>query len=957
MKVAVVVAAVVAAVCWRGGEVGVRALPDVINIGAVLDAEDDMQEVAMRHAVQRINDDPAVLPVSKLLPYIDIQPADDSFHASKRVCNLLKMGMAAIFGPQSEKTANHVQSICDNKEIPHIETRYDYKLTRDAYSINLHPYPPSLSQAYYDILKALKWKSFVVLYDTNESLVRLQKILQDSSWKVHVRHLSPGGDHRPLLKQIPKSQETRILIDVKQDMIYQVLRQAGQVGLMTQYYSYFITSLDLNQVALEEFRHGGSNITGIQLLDPDSKAMRDMAEKWKRAEMNMGRVLPERFNKITTGAALMYDAVVLFSSALSTLDKSRRVHIRGLTCDGDDTWQHGNSLINYMKLFGSRAITSPAADPHRQIPYGRMNMNSYNPYGSHSTSRGMRGPYMPPIQNVSYVTDQVRLMGLTGLLKFDGAGFRSEFDLDIIELDINDRPKLLNTVGKWTLNGGANFTRTWANGSDPQDENLLNRTLIVSTALTPPYTMLKKSSEQLTGNDRFEGFCIDIIKEIAKQRGFNYTFTIPEDKQYGSKNRETGEWNGIMRELIDHRADLGIVDFTITYEREEAVDFTMPFMNLGISIIYSKPQKKSPSLFSFMSPFSVDVWIYMATAYLGVSVLLFILARVAPQEWDNPHPCIQDPEELENSISLSNAFWFTIGSVMQQGSDIAPKAVSTRIVAGIWWFFTLIMISSYTANLAAFLTVERMDAPIESAEDLAKQTKIKYGCKRDGSTYNFFMDSNIPTYMRMWTTMSNARPTVFTKSNDDGVERAAKSKGMYAFLMESSSIEYVVERNCDLMQIGGLLDSKSYGIALPQGSPYTDKISSAILRLKENGTLHRLKDKWWKGEGGCMSEASSTKSSGAAELGLANVGGVFVVLIGGMAVAALMAICEFMWNARDLATDESASFCDELSSEVRFIMKCSGNTKPVRKKAPPTPEEPLFTYGSYAPNYGYSDRK
>lgn len=55
-----------------------------------------------------------------------------------------------------------------------------------------------------------------------------------------------------------------------------------------------------------------------------------------------------------------------------------------------------------------------------------------------------------------------------------------------------------------------------------------------------------------------------------------------------------------------------------------------------------------------------------------------------------------------------------------------------------WWFFTLIMISSYTANLAAFLTVERMDSPIESAEDLAKQTKIKYGALKGGSTAAFF---------------------------------------------------------------------------------------------------------------------------------------------------------------------------------------------------------------------------
>ena len=48
------------------------------------------------------------------------------------------------------------------------------------------------------------------------------------------------------------------------------------------------------------------------------------------------------------------------------------------------------------------------------------------------------------------------------------------------------------------------------------------------------------------------------------------------------------------------------------------------------------------------------------------------------------------------------------------------------------------MISSYTANLAAFLTVERMASPIESAEDLAKQTKIKYGCVESGSTGAFF---------------------------------------------------------------------------------------------------------------------------------------------------------------------------------------------------------------------------
>lgn len=69
---------------------------------------------------------------------------------------------------------------------------------------------------------------------------------------------------------------------------------------------------------------------------------------------------------------------------------------------------------------------------------------------------------------------------------------------------------------------------------------------------------------------------------------------------------------------------------------------------------------------------------------------------------------------------------------------ISKQATSTRIVGSIWWFFTLIIISSYTANLAAFLTVERMMSPIENAEDLAAQTEILYGTLESGSTMTFF---------------------------------------------------------------------------------------------------------------------------------------------------------------------------------------------------------------------------
>lgn len=207
-----------------------------------------------------------------------------------------------------------------------------------------------------------------------------------------------------------------------------------------------------------------------------------------------------------------------------------------------------------------------------------------------------------------------------------------------------------------------------------------------------------------------------------------------------------------------------------------------------------------------MNPLAFDIWVYVIGAYALVSLTIYIVARFSPHEWQNSHSCDPDNNIIENQFSMSNSFWFTIGTLMQQ-DDLNPKATSTRIVSSIWWFFTLIIISSYTANLAAFLTVERMITPIENAEDLAGQTEIPYGTLESGSTMTFFRDSMIETYKKMWRFMENKKPSVFTTTYEEGIKRVLDD-GNYAFLMESTMLDYIVQRNCNLTQIGGLLDTK-----------------------------------------------------------------------------------------------------------------------------------------------------
>ncbi|MPC92051.1 Glutamate receptor ionotropic, kainate 1 [Portunus trituberculatus] len=120
--------------------------PASLPAGGLFDPLDERQQVAFRYAVDAINSDRTLLSHARLSAQIEVIPPNDSFRGSRKVCSLLKSGVAAIFGPQSGQTSAHVQSICDALEVPHIENRWDFRLTRDAYSVNLYPHPSTLSQ-------------------------------------------------------------------------------------------------------------------------------------------------------------------------------------------------------------------------------------------------------------------------------------------------------------------------------------------------------------------------------------------------------------------------------------------------------------------------------------------------------------------------------------------------------------------------------------------------------------------------------------------------------------------------------------------------------------------------------------------------------------------------------------------------------------------------------------------
>ncbi|XP_023937960.2 glutamate receptor ionotropic, kainate 2-like [Bicyclus anynana] len=847
------------------------------TIGAIIDDGSFLFEAAFNVAITAASENEE----SPFAASVVRTPPGDIMEAETAMCTLLESNIFGVYGPKTKSTLHHVQSIADFLEIPQLIAEPVETLNRNWTAVNLYPNHIAYSQIFADIIKIKAWDEFTIIYEGSEHLpfidniISLQELDSEVKMVILVVQLPDGDDYRSQLKTVKASGSLNYVISCGIDKLPLILQQIQQVGLMSDDHSYIIMDPDFQTIDIEPYKHGGSNITGIRFFDPELEDIQNFITSLnaKVKELSEGQIenaVAE--NGLTLNLALVYDSVILYTAAINAMGLEEGAE--NITCDSDDSWTFGSTLINHVRT--------------------------------------------------------MEIDGLTGLIKFDEEGLRSELEVDVLEVMAHGFEK----IGSWTTEDGFTESRKIVPPVEQEgSDSMKGKHFIVITALSAPYGMLKESSKQLEGNDRYEGFGIEIIEELAKMNEFNYTFDIQVDGVYGSYDSKTGKWTGMMEKIMDGRVDFAITDLTITAARQKAVDFTSPFMNLGITILYKKPTKQPPDLFSFISPFSYQVWGYLAGAYVGVSALLFLLGRFAPEEWQNPYPCIEEPETLDNQWTFANSFWFTLGSVLTQGSEIAPIAVSTRMAGSMWWFFTLIMVSSYTANLAAFLTVESKFYAIKSVSDLANNPyEISYGAKKGGATYSFFKESDNILYQKMYQYM-DAHPEMMPPTNDIGLERVKSETENYAFLMESSSIEYLVERNCDVAQVGGLLDSKGYGIAMKKNSPYRQPMSESILQLQEQGKISRMKDKWWKEKRGGGVCADDDEGSGDAQpLVLANVGGVFIVLAAGSGMAVICAFVEMMFDVWLTARRVKVSFKEELIAELKFIFSFSGDVKPVRHR-------------------------
>ncbi|XP_012823379.1 glutamate receptor 3 isoform X1 [Xenopus tropicalis] len=820
--------------------------PNTINIGGLFMRNTIQEHSAFLFAVQlhNTNQNNTERPF-QLFHHVDHLDSSNSFSVTNAFCSQFSRGVYAIFGFYDQMSMNTLTSFCGALHTSFITPSFP----TDADVQFVIQMRPPLKGAILTLLNEYDWQKFVYLYDTERGFSILQAIMEaavQNNWQVTARsvgNIKDVQEFKRIIEEMDRRQEKRFVIDCEVERINTILEQVVILGKHTRGYHYMLANLGFTGFTLERVMHGGANVTGFQIVNNENPIVQQFLQRWVRLDE---REFPEARNTpLKYTSALTHDAVLVIAEAFRYL-RRQRVDVSRRGSAGD-------------------CLANPA------VPW----------------SQGI---------DIERALKMVQVQGMTGNIQFDTYGRRTNYTIDVYEMTATKPRK----VGHW--NEYERFVPAPDQQPTNESSSVENKTIIVTTILENPYVMKKKNHELLDGNDKYEGYCVDLASEIAKHVGIKYKLSIVEDGKYGARDPETKIWNGMVGELVYGRADIAVAPLTITLVREEVIDFSKPFMSLGISIMIKKPQKSKPGVFSFLDPLAYEIWMCIVFAYIGVSVVLFLVSRFSPYEWhledtdEARDP--QNPPDPPNEFGIFNSLWFSLGAFMQQGCDISPRSLSGRIVGGVWWFFTLIIISSYTANLAAFLTVERMVSPIESAEDLAKQTEIAYGTLDSGSTKEFFRRSKIAVYEKMWSYMKSAEPSVFTKTTDDGVARVRKSKGKFAFLLESTMNEYIEQRKpCDTMKVGGNLDSKGYGVATPKGSALRNAVNLAVLKLNEQGLLDKLKNKWWYDKGECGSGGGDSKDKTSA-LSLSNVAGVFYILVGGLGLAMMVALIEFCYKSR-----------------------------------------------------------
>ncbi|XP_030642618.1 glutamate receptor ionotropic, delta-1 isoform X1 [Chanos chanos] len=839
----------------------------IIHIGAIFEQNAIRDDEVFQLAISDLSLNDDILQSERITHSIKLIEPNNPFQAVQEACELMNQGILALVSSTGCAAANALQSLTDAMHIPHLfvqrqgdgtprtECQLNPSPDGERYTLAARP-PVRLNDVMLTLVTELRWHKFIVFYDSEYDIRGLRSFLDrasrlglDVSLQQVDRNISKVFStlfSTMRTEELNRYRDTlrRAILLLSPRAAQVFIHQAVETNLASKDSHWVYANEEVSDTEIMELVHSAiGRMTVIRQIFP---LWRDTNIRCMRNNHRISSLLcdPQEgyLQSLEVSSLYLYDSVLMLANAFYRKLEDRK-------------W-HSMASLNCM-----RKSTKPWN--------GGWSM-------------------LDTIQ-------KGRISGLTGLMDFRNDGANSHVQFEILGTSYSETfGKDVKRLATWDSSRGLNGSLK----ENRVDSGMLGVTLKVVTLLEEPFVMV---AENILGQPkRYKGFSIDVLDALAKLLGFKYEIYQVADGKYGSP-LPNGSWSGMIGELISKRADLAVSAITITPERENVVDFSKRYLDYSIGILMSKSKEKI-NIFSLLAPFDLAVWACIAAAIPVVGVMIFLLRRIQCAHSQNP-PGPHQPASV--TTSLQSAIWIVYGAFVQQGGESIMSSMALRIVMGSWWLFTLIVCSSYTANLAAYLTVSRMDNAVRTFQDLAKQTDLTYGTVRESAVYEYFRVKGTnpleqdSTFAELWRTINKNQGQENSVSNpSEGIQKAKQD--LYAFLWDMAVVEYaaLTDDDCTLTVTGNSVSSKGYGLALQHGSPYRDLFSQKILELQEKGDLDILKQKWWPRKGRCDLDSHADPQPEGRALRLHSFAGVFCILAAGLLLACLVAALETWWSSQ-----------------------------------------------------------